>query len=154
MARNIVLRAMAVAMLLGAGGAWACAAARPPALLPPGWSTRPVEGDPTVIRYVSPDERAVLTLRDISGPPRALPAAGGRAGETVTYRQRGRDWNVVSGYRGDDIFYRRVSVACGGTRVHTIELNYPRSDKRKMDALVARVSHRLQRYKDVCPSKR
>jgi hypothetical protein len=128
------------------------AAPRAPALLPPGWTARPVEGDPTVIRYVSPDQRAVLTLRDVSRSSRALPAASDHAGEMVTYRQRGRDWNVVSGYRGDEIFYRRVTVACGGTRVHTIELVYPRSDKRKMDAIVTRVSHRLQRYNEICPN--
>src|SRR5690242_19013263 len=81
------------------------AEAAAPAIVPPGWKTEPVPGDRMIIRDVSPDGRAVLTLRDL---PSAGPASGilHRDGESVTYRQRGRSWSVVSGYRGSEIYYR------------------------------------------------
>jgi hypothetical protein len=128
------------------------APAAPPAIVPPGWKTEPVPGDRMIIRYVSPDGRAVLTLRDL---PSARPASGilRRDGESVTYRQRGRSWNVVSGYRGHQIYYRRANLACGGARWHVIDLTYPGSDKRAMDATVTYISHHLDRYRDVCPRR-
>jgi|tagenome__1003787_1003787.scaffolds.fasta_scaffold20107566_1 hypothetical protein len=120
------------------------------AIVPPGWKTEPVPGDRMVIRYVSPDGRAVLTLRDL---PSARPASGilRRGDESVTYRQRGRSWSVVSGYRGDQIYYRRANLACAGARWHLIDLTYPGSEKRAMDATVTYISHHLDRYRDVCP---
>jgi hypothetical protein len=128
------------------------ASAAPPAIVPPGWRTEPVPGNRMVIRYVSPNGRAVLTLRDL---PSVRPASAilYRDGESVTYRQRGRSWSVVSGYRGDQIYYRRANLACGGQRWHVIELNYPASDKRAMDATVTYISHRLASYRDVCPRR-
>jgi hypothetical protein len=147
--------AIGTALLIGACvGAGASAAPRP-GLLPPGWMTRPIQGERNIIQYVSPDRRAVLTLRDITGQSPSLSAAmrqiAPRRDERVTYQQRGRDWFVVSGYRSGEIFYRRVNLACGGTRWHSIELDYPRADKHRMDATVTTVSHRLQRFNNICP---
>jgi hypothetical protein len=105
------------------------APAAPPAIVPPGWKTEPVPGDRMIIRYLRRD------------------------GESVTYRQRGRSWNVVSGYRGHQIYYRRANLACGGARWHVIDLTYPGSDKRAMDATVTYISHHLDRYRDVCPRR-
>jgi serine/threonine-protein kinase len=73
--------------------------------------------------------------------------------ESVTYRQRGRSWTVVSGYRGDQIYYRRANLACGGARWHLIDLNYPASEKRRMDATVTYISRHLGSYRDVCPNR-
>jgi hypothetical protein len=126
------------------------APAAPPAIVPPGWTSERVPGDRMVIRYVSPDGRAVLTLRDMPGD-RPVSALLHRDGESVTYRQRGRSWTVVSGYRGDQIYYRRANLACGGQRWHVIDVTYPSTDKRAMDATVTYISHRLGRYRDVCP---
>ena len=145
-----------VAVLIGACMAVSASAAARPALLPPGWTARPVPGERTVIQYVSPDRRALLTLRDIAGRSASLSAAirqvAARPDERVTYQQRGRNWFVVSGYRGDEIFYRRVNLACHGSRWHSIELVYPREDKRRMDATVTSISHRLNRFNNVCPT--
>jgi hypothetical protein len=136
---------------LGMLSAVSAAQAAPP-IVPPGWTTERVPGDRMIIRYVSPDGRAVLTLRDM---PSSQPASRilYRGGESVTYRQRGRSWTVVSGYRGDQIYYRRANLACGGDRWHLIELNYPAADKRRMDATVTYISHHLGQYRDVCPKR-
>ena len=34
--------------------------------------------------------------------------------ERITYERAGRTWIVVSGYKGDRIFYRKAMLACGG----------------------------------------
>ena len=138
------------ALVLALTGLAAAAPASPPAIVPPGWTSEPVQSGHMIIRYVSPDRRAVLTLRDMPGG-QPVSALLHRGGESVTYRQRGRSWTVVSGYRGDQIYYRRANLACGGQRWHLIELNYPAAEKRAMDATVTYISHRLGRYRDVCP---
>src|SRR5689334_2908440 len=57
--RNTVCAAMA----LGVFSAVSVAQAAPPPIVPPGWTTERVPGDRMIIRYVSPDGRAVLTMR-------------------------------------------------------------------------------------------
>jgi hypothetical protein len=134
------------------------AEAAPPKFIPKGWRAEQVQGRRDIIRFVSPDHRAVLTMRDLatgnSDIARQAEDIADRPGETVTYRARKGPWLVVSGYRSDQIFYRRADLACGGTRWHLIEVTYPRSDKRKLDAAVARISHSLGNYRQVCPKDR
>ena len=129
----------------------------PPKLVPPGWSTDHVQGRKDVIRYVSPDHQAALTLRDLPQDGRSVAAEfarlSGRSGEQVTYRRLSNSWFVVSGYRGEDIFYTRVGLACNGHRWHVAELTYPRARKTNMDAEVRYVSNTLSKYRNVCPTK-
>ena len=131
------------------------AQARPPNLVPRGWSTQEVEGRKDVIRYVSPDGTAVLTLHDRprqgSSLRQELAAASQQSGGEITYRRVAQSWFVISGYRDDRIFYTRAELACGGRRWHVAELTYPRSQKRKLDAAVTHASHTLRKYRNVCP---
>jgi hypothetical protein len=76
-----------------------------------------------------------------------------RDGERITYHRRGPTWLAVSGYRGDDIFYRKSNLACGGTRWNTIEFRYPASAKRQMDDAVTRIAHGMTTYGDQCGSE-
>ncbi len=132
----------------------ATAQTRPPKLVPPGWSTQQVEGRNDVIRYVSPDGAAVLTLHDL--PRRGLSlreelADVSGSGGDITYRRVADSWFVISGYRDDKIFYTRVELACGGRRWHVAELTYPRRQKARLDAAVTHASHTLRNYRNVCP---
>jgi len=34
--------------------------------------------------------------------------------EDITYQTRGRSWFVLSGYRGDQIYYDKAIFSCGG----------------------------------------
>jgi hypothetical protein len=132
-------------------------ARNPPDLVPDGWSRVPSSGNPNTVGFVSPDGRAHLTLgrsrADRENPGREMDKITHRPGEVVTYQRRGRSWIVVSGYREGEIFYRRVNLACSGTRWHTIEMRYPREDKRRMDADVTAISHGLTQYGNACPSR-
>jgi hypothetical protein len=97
-----------------------------------------------------------LTLAEANAGPREVAAEkqiiARQPGETITYEKKDRSWIVVSGYRRGEIFYRRANLACAGTRWHLIELKYLREDKRRMDAIVSTISHRLSEFHDVCPS--
>lgn len=123
-----------------------------PNLVPHGWKHESASSNRRTIRFTSPDGHATLTMRDL-GATRTSPAAivSPRPGEQVTYQRRAQSWLALSGYRGDDIFYRRAGYACRHRRIHVVELLYPRAQKRQFDALVTSISHRLESYRDVCP---
>lgn len=125
-----------------------------PDLVPPGWKHESASSNRRTIRFTSPDGRATLTMRDL-GAAGTSPAAVIRPTpeEQVTYQRRGQNWLVLSGYSRDNIFYRRAGYACGHLRIHVIDLIYPRALKRQYDSLVTSISHRLDRYRDVCPKR-
>lgn len=116
--------------------------------VPAGWrmSAAPENDDGRV--FTSPDESAEVI---VSGGFAALPLDEEFAlrlkpdsGETIDYKRRGRDWLVVSGRKGDRIFYRKALLGCGGTVWHSISLDYPAVDKKAFDPLVARVAASLR----------
>jgi Rap1a immunity proteins len=117
-----------------------------PVNVPPGWSLAP--GKSNEWRAVSPRRNAWLSLyvAPVHSGSSDLDR-GAAAGDRVTYQQRGRGWNVVSGYTADNrIFYRKTMLACGGRKWHKLEFEYPASDKRAMDEFVTRASHALGAY--------
>jgi hypothetical protein len=77
-------------------------------------------------RFVSHDGQAELefiVLPRASGQtPRSLQQSLiGREGyEQVTYAPRGRSWFVLSGYRGDEIFYEKYTFAGGSVQAFAI----------------------------------
>ena len=130
-------------------------AQRRPSLVPAGWTQVSADPQTKTRRFASPDRRSWLvatqSIAHRSALDRDMRALAGRAGETVTYQRRGASWIAVSGYRDDQIFYRKSNLACGGTRWHHIELQYPRSEKRRMDATVTVIARGMTLYHDDCP---
>lgn len=129
------------------------AATAAPSLVPPGW--REV-GDPGAgaRTFVSPDGAARLRVGHIAADRRNLrgdmDAISYKDGESITYQRRGDSWVAVSGYRDDQIFYRKGNLACGQTRWHMVEFRYPREAKRQMDAAVTAVAHDMGAYGSDC----
>src|SRR3954470_24946118 len=123
-------------------------AQRPPRLVPKGWIQELADPETKTRRFASPDGRAWLITKQTMADPSALDQdmddVAYRDGEKISYQKRGRSWIAVSGFWGDQIFYRKSNLACGGTRWHHIEFGYPREDKKKMDAAVARIAHFTQ----------
>jgi hypothetical protein len=56
----------------------------------------------------------------------------------LTYRPRGRSWFVLSGYRGNDIYYEKVMFSCGGKVVNVMAISYP-GDRGRYDPVVERM---------------
>ena len=132
-------------------------AQRPPTLVPPGWTEELADPETKTRRFVSPDGRAWLvtkqTAADRSALGQDMDDIAHRDGERITYERRGSSWIAVSGHWGDQIFYRKSNLACGGTHWHNIELGYPLEDKRRMDATVTSIAKRLSRFHDDCPTR-
>ena len=59
--------------------------------------------------------------------------------DEVTYRPRGRSWFVLSGYRGDQIYYEKVMFSCGGQIVNVFAISYPVAERDIFDPVVERM---------------
>jgi len=120
--------------------------------LPPGWTEVYKDEASRTRRFESSGGEMTLTARQTPVTNRAsdMDAIASRPGETVTYQRRARSWIAVSGYRGDDIFYRKSNLACGGTRWNNVEFVYPRSAKQRLDAMVTAVAKSMARESDAC----
>jgi hypothetical protein len=131
-------------------------AQRLPSIVPNGWRQESADPETKTRRFVSPDGKAWLetkqTPADRSALERDMDDVAYRPEEKITYQKRGSTWIAVSGYWGDQIFYRKSNLACGGTRWHHVEFGYPRELKKRMDAAVTRMAHGMTDYSNDCGS--
>jgi serine/threonine-protein kinase len=65
-------------------------------------------------------------------------------GEIVTYQAHGGNWFVVSGTKGDSIFYERHLLSHGGQMTEAFSITYPAAAKLSYDPLVARMAKSLR----------
>jgi len=63
-------------------------------------------------------------------------------GEKITYSKAGKNWAVLSGTKGDKIFYRR-SVFGKEDVIHSVFIEYPAALKAKYDPLVGAIAASL-----------
>jgi hypothetical protein len=59
--------------------------------------------------------------------------------DELTYRPSGRSWFVLSGYRGDSIYYEKVMFSCGGSLVNVFAITYPVEQRDLYDPIVERM---------------
>jgi len=59
--------------------------------------------------------------------------------DDTTYRPKGRSWFVLSGYRGDSIYYEKVMFSCGGSLVNVFAITYPVVQRERYDPIVERI---------------
>jgi hypothetical protein len=59
--------------------------------------------------------------------------------DDATYRPRGRSWFVLSGYRGDKIYYEKVMFSCRGRLVNVFAITYPVAERDLFDPIVERM---------------
>jgi hypothetical protein len=103
--------------------------------------------DSGAFRFVSDDGLAWFTLTRAPGdgrPPRDLAEEATRrlAGEraSVTYRRTTEDWFVLSGYRGERIYYLKSVLAEDGAAVDTFLIEFPREQRPFYYDIVERMS--------------
>lgn len=58
----------------------------------------------------------------------------------IVYERTKGDFLVLSGYRGDSIFYTKVSLSADQRTICILEVTYPRIEKRSFDDVVTRMS--------------
>ena len=61
--------------------------------------------------------------------------------DELTYRPRGRSWFVLSGYRGDKIYYEKVMFSCAGQLVSVFAITYPVDQRDTYDPVVERMEN-------------
>jgi hypothetical protein len=64
----------------------------------------------------------------------------------VTYRATGKNWLVLSGYRGDSTFYEKYIFAGRKSDgvIHALTVTYPRDAKAVYDPILARMARSLR----------
>src|SRR5262249_26485447 len=98
--------------------------------VPADWApgSPPANGDG--LRFTSPDGLSSVAVSGSLQTFEALDAAFAafeqpQSGETITYHRRSARWLVVSGLRGGRIFYRKLTLSCGGRIWNGIDIDYP-----------------------------
>ena len=59
--------------------------------------------------------------------------------EDITYQPRGRSWFVLSGHRGDQIYYEKTIFSCSGRVVNIFAIAYPEAERQRFDPIVERM---------------
>jgi serine/threonine-protein kinase len=117
--------------------------------VPADWTADPPPENGDGLRFRSPDGHASiavyghLNVADTVEDAMTEYEAPGRD-ETITYRHRERRAVVVSGTRGDTIFYSRHVLSCGDEIWNSVHLEYPAAEKAAFDALVTHVARSLR----------
>ncbi len=65
-------------------------------------------------------------------------------GQVVTYQAHDGNWFVISGTKGDSIFYQRHLLSHGGQMTEAFSITYPAAAKLSYDPLVARMAKSLR----------
>lgn len=65
-------------------------------------------------------------------------------GQVVTYQAHGDNWFVISGTKGDSIFYERHLLSHRGEMTEAFSITYPAVAKLSYDPLVARMAKSLR----------
>ncbi len=61
------------------------------------------------------------------------------ASNQLRYGPMGQSWFVLSGARGDSIYYQKVLFTCGGRIINAFALTYPEQRKRDFDSVVTTI---------------
>lgn len=116
--------------------------------VPVGWKMEPPPANDDGRIFTSPDGRVELIVNGMFAGVADPDELGSRLkpmeGETITYKQRMGNWVVVSGTKGDKIFYRKTLLTCRKTVANNISIEYPAAEKEKYNALVAHVGASLK----------
>jgi hypothetical protein len=101
-------------------------------------------------RFSSPDANVYFRIKRVKNPngwtPQAIKEkflARDGPGD-VTYDRTRRDFFVVSGYRGANIFYTKVALSSDRSSACVFEITYPRVQKKSFDQIVTRMSRSLR----------
>jgi hypothetical protein len=104
------------------------------------------DGKPSFHYFVSRDAEAKLMVGAWNNEAGQTPSefkqwllANTGGYDAMTYVPRGRTWFVISGYRGDDIYYEKVMFSCAGSVVNVLAITYPQGLRRQYDSVVEKV---------------
>ncbi len=101
------------------------------------------EGKPSFHYFVSRDAEAKFMVGAWNNEAGQTPSefkrwllANTGGYDEQTYVPRGRSWFVISGYRGDAIYYEKVMFSCAGRVVNVLAISYPKESRGLYDPVV------------------
>jgi hypothetical protein len=56
--------------------------------------------------------------------------------DAIDYSPRGKTWFVLSGFRGDAIYYQKVMFSCGGRVINALSVTFPTAEKKIYEGLI------------------
>jgi serine/threonine-protein kinase len=116
--------------------------------VPASWTTGPEQANNDGRRFTSPDKHTEIIISGIFANVATDDELASRLeageGETIKFKTRQGKWVVVSGTKGDRIFYRKTLLSCGDVIANDLWIEYPAAEKEKYDALVAHVAASLR----------
>jgi hypothetical protein len=100
------------------------------------------------LKFTSPDGAATIIVsgsyRMADSVAEALDSEqAADEGETITYQTRAPRMAVISGMRGQTVFYRKVVLSCKDEVMNRLSIEYPLARKQQFDALVSHVAASL-----------
>ena len=117
--------------------------------IPADWKLQPEDPNFSGRRYMAPDGSAWLALYSAPADKESaavhLKNVAFADGEEITYIRGARDWLAVSGLKGDRVYYRKATLACGGTSWRHIAFEYPAQQKAALDRVVERAAQAFDR---------
>ncbi len=102
---------------------------------------------------VSRDGRARLRIAIVQNPDGTILAdhrnalLAGYAGASLHYTPKGAYWFVLSGTRGEEIFYHRVTLSCDRKALHGWEVVFPAAERPVYEVIV-NAMHRSYRHRN------
>ena len=93
--------------------------------------------------FLSPDKRAKIVVSAVENDE-SFTLAGYRAAilgefggyEQLDYSPTGQTWFVLSGFRGENIYYQKVLFSCGGRIINVVSITFPIADRAFYEGLV------------------
>jgi hypothetical protein len=112
--------------------------------VPASWTMGPEPANDDGRKFTSPDKHAEIIISGIFANVDTDDELASRLevgeGETIKFKKRQGKWVVVSGAKGDRIFYRKTLLSCGDAIANDLWIEYPAAEREKYDALVAHVA--------------
>jgi hypothetical protein len=62
----------------------------------------------------------------------------------MDYSPRGKTWFVLSGFRGDMIYYQKVMFSCGERVITALSITFPRDEKKFYEGLIEVMEDRFK----------
>ena len=116
--------------------------------VPAAWKMQPPPENDDGRIFVSPDGQAKIVVNGsyagVVDPDELGYRLEPSEGETIGYKERKGDWAVVSGTKGERIFYRKTRLSCHGEIANNLSIEYPASERGRYDFLVAHVQASLK----------
>jgi hypothetical protein len=93
--------------------------------------------------FTTPDERAKIVVYGALNDEKFTPAEYRETilkqfsgYDAIDYSPKGKTWFVLSGYRGDQIYYQKVMFSCADRVINAFSITFPKAEKKFFEGLV------------------